>query len=171
MSARFAGRGPARPERAARVLGVTSGLRRRLLVMLIAPLILLSLLNAWFEYRSADSVAAQQDHRLLGLVPLLADSIIARGAKPPAPPVLLLAPALEEFLKRAPDQAAFAISDMEGHVLRGEEWLGDVAPPTLEPEFHSEERMGCSVRPSATRRIAVRIRSIQRSIGRSPRTC
>jgi len=146
VSFRFAGRGHARVEPAGRVLGVTSGLRRRLLVMLIAPLILLSLLNAWFEYRSADSVAAQQDHRLLGLVPLLADSIIARGAKPPAPPVLLLAPALEEFLKRAPDQAAFAITDMEGHVLRGEEWLGDVPPPTLEPEFHSEERMGVTWR-------------------------
>jgi two-component system, OmpR family, sensor histidine kinase TctE len=144
---RFAG-GSAPPVAGAsrRVIGVTSGLRRRLLVMLIAPLILLTLLNAWFDYRSADSVAAQQDHRLLGLVPLLADSIIARGAKPSTPPILLLPPALEEFLKGAPEHAAFAISDMEGRVLRGEEWLGEIAPPTLEPEFHSEERLGVTWR-------------------------
>ena len=49
--------------RARKVLGMTSGLRRRLLVMLIAPLVLLALLNAWFDYRSADNVAAQQDER------------------------------------------------------------------------------------------------------------
>jgi two-component system, OmpR family, sensor histidine kinase TctE len=146
VSFRFAGASAARPERAKGVLGVTSGLRRRLLVMLIAPLILLSLLNAWFDYRSADSVAAQQDHRLLGLVPLLADSIIARGAKPSAPPILLLPPALEEFLKGAPEHAAFAITDMDGRVLRGEEWLGEVAPATADPEFHSEERLGVTWR-------------------------
>jgi two-component system, OmpR family, sensor histidine kinase TctE len=146
VSFRFAGGSAARSERATGVLGVTSGLRRRLLVMLIAPLILLTLLNAWFDYRSADSVAAQQDHRLLGLVPLLADSIIARGANPSAPPILLLPPALEEFLKGAPEHAAFAISDPEGRVLRGEEWLGEIAPPTLEPEFHSEERLGVTWR-------------------------
>src|SRR5688500_4107664 len=57
-------------------LGVTSGLRRRLLVMLISPLVILALLNAWFDYRSADNAALQQDQRLLALVPLLADSII-----------------------------------------------------------------------------------------------
>ena len=54
-----------------------SGLRRRLLFMLIVPLILLALLNAWFDYRSADNVAQQQDQRLLTLLPLLADSVIA----------------------------------------------------------------------------------------------
>ena len=53
--------------------------------MLIAPLILLALLNAWFDYRSADNVAAQQDQRLLALVPLLADSVIGDGpARPTA---------------------------------------------------------------------------------------
>jgi len=142
----FAGRSSARAARAKRVLGVTSGLRRRLLVMLIAPLILLTLLNAWFDYRSADNVALQQDHRLLGLVPLLADSVIAHGPKPSGPPVLLLAPAVEEFLKGAPEHAAFAISDMEGKVLRGEAWLGDIAPVSTEPEFHSEERLGVTWR-------------------------
>jgi DNA-binding winged helix-turn-helix (wHTH) protein len=64
------------PCAAARAAGVTSGLRRRLLVMLIAPLILLAILNAWFDYRSAGNVAGQQDQRLLALVPLVADSVI-----------------------------------------------------------------------------------------------
>ena len=71
--------------RAGEALGMTSGLRRRLLVMLIAPLILLALLNAWFDYRSADNVALQQDQRLLSLVPLGADSVIGQGE-----PLLLL---------------------------------------------------------------------------------
>jgi O-antigen ligase len=43
-----------------------TGLRRRLLVMLLAPLVLLALVNAWFDYRSADNVALQQDQRLAG---------------------------------------------------------------------------------------------------------
>jgi hypothetical protein len=73
--------------------GITSGLRRRLLVMLIAPLMLLALLNAWFDYRSADGQAVKQDQQLLALVPLLADSVIAQGSKPGDLPVLLLAPA------------------------------------------------------------------------------
>ena len=60
-------------------LGVTSGLRRRLLVMLISPLVILALLNAWFDYRSADNAALQQDQRLLALVPLLAETMRTRS--------------------------------------------------------------------------------------------
>jgi len=126
------------------ILGITSGLRRRLLVMLITPLILLALLNAWFDYRSADSVALQQDQRLLALVPLLADSVIAEGAKPGDPPILLLAPAVDEFLA-GPDQS-YAISDADGNVLRGEPWLGGLPPTTREPEIHSEENLGVTWR-------------------------
>ena len=126
--------------------GMTSGLRRRLLVMLIAPLVLLALLNAWFDYRSADNVALQQDQRLLALVPLLADSIIAEGLRRTDPPVLLLAPAVEEFLNNAPASAAFAISDPDGKVLNGEPWLAGLAPTTPEPEFHSEENSGITWR-------------------------
>jgi two-component system sensor histidine kinase TctE len=125
---------------------MTSGLRRRLLVMLIAPLILLTLLNAWFDYRSADNVALQQDQRLLALVPLLADSIIGADPAFADRPVLLLAPAVEEFLKGAPDQAALAITDISGRLLRGETWLADAAPSTKEPEFHSEENAGVTWR-------------------------
>jgi two-component system sensor histidine kinase TctE len=58
-----------------------AGLQRPLLVMLLSPLILLALLNAWFDYRSADNVALQQDQRLLRMVPLLADSVMAEEAR------------------------------------------------------------------------------------------
>ena len=124
---------------------VLSGLRRRLLVMLIAPLVLLALINAYFDYRSADNVALQQDQRLLALVPLLADSIIAEGLRRTDPPVLLLAPAVEEFLNNA-THAAYAVSDPDGKVLQGEPWLSGLAPTTLEPEFHSEENSGVTWR-------------------------
>jgi two-component system sensor histidine kinase TctE len=127
------------------LLGMTSGLRRRLLVLLIGPLLLLALVNAWFDYRSADNVAAQQDQVLQALVPLLADSVIAEGAKKGDPPVLLLAPAVEEFLKSATDRA-YAICDADGKVLRGEGWLEGLPPTTPEIEFHSEENLGVTWR-------------------------
>ncbi|MEO7392282.1 MAG: ATP-binding protein [Ramlibacter sp.] len=125
---------------------MTSGLRRRLLVMLIAPLILLVLVNVWFDWRSADNVAAQQDQRLLALVPLLADSVIAEGLRRTDPPILLMAPAIEEFLKANPDHAAYAISDADGKLLRGEVWLAALPPSVQEPEFHSEENGGVTWR-------------------------
>jgi len=131
------------PRRAGAVPGVTSGLRRRLLVMLIAPLILLAVLNAWFDYRSADNVATQQDQGLLALVPLLADSVIgdADGG-----PLLMLAPPVEEFLKDRPGSAAYAVLDLDGKVLKGHEWLGGLPPSDEEPEFHSEEHSGTTWR-------------------------
>jgi len=132
--------------RASRVLGIASGLRRRLLFMLIVPLALLALGSAWFDYRSADNVAEQQDQRLLALVPLLADSVISEPQKSGDPPVLLLAPAVEEFLKERPGYAAYAILDPDGKVLHGESWLAGLLPPTQEAEFHSEERLGVTWR-------------------------
>ncbi len=126
--------------------GMLSGLRRRLLVMLIGPLMLLALLNAWFDYRSADNVAAQQDQRLLALVPLLADSLVAAGAQPGEPPVLLMAPAMEEFLKARPGFASYAVIDADGKVLNGEPWLAGPVPTTPEAEFHSEENRGITWR-------------------------
>lgn len=137
---------PATPRprsRAADVLGVTSGLRRRLLVMLIAPLILLAILNAWFDYRSADNVAAQQDQRLLALVPLVADSVIGELGERP---LLMLAPAVEEFLKERPETTGYAITDLDGNVLHGDEWLGGLPPSDNEPEVHSEEHAGATWR-------------------------
>jgi len=134
------------PQGGGATLGMASGLRRRLLVMLLAPLILLTLLNAWFDYRSADNVALQQDQRLLALVPLLADSVIAAGAGVADPPVLLLAPPVQKFLNDGSGHAAYAIADADGKVLRGEPWLAGLPPTTLEPEFHSEENLGVTWR-------------------------
>jgi two-component system sensor histidine kinase TctE len=141
--------------RASKVLGVTSGLRRRLLVMLIAPLLLLTLVNAWFDYRSADNVALQQDERLLAMVPLLADSVIGEGSRPGDPPLLLLAPAVEEFLKERPRYAAIAILDADGKVLHGDAWLAGLPPATQEPELHSEEWLGVTWRIARQRQQTV----------------
>jgi two-component system sensor histidine kinase TctE len=137
--------------RAGEVLGMTSGLRRRLLVMLIAPLILLAVLNAWFDYRSADNVALQQDQRLLALVPLGADSVIGRGE----PLLMLRAPALDEFLGERPGSAEFAILDPDGRLLHGKAWLAGLPPPGSEPEFHSEEHNGVTWRIVRQRQPAV----------------
>ena len=131
------------PRRAAP--GVTSGLRRRLLVMLISPLILLAMVNAWFDYRSAENVAQQQDQRLQSLVPLLADSLISEGLRRTDPPVLLMAPQLDGFLKDGA-YAAYAVTDVDGKLLAGEPWLDALAPTSDEPEFHSEERGGVTWR-------------------------
>ena len=124
------------------LLGMTSGLRRRLLVLLITPLTLLAALNAWVDYRSAENVAAQQDQRLRGLVPLVADSVIAHGD----PPLMLLAPPVEEFLAEHPRSTAYAITDADGKLLVGPQWLGALPPPDAVPEFHSEEHDGATWR-------------------------
>ena len=50
--------------------GMAAGLQRRLLALLLLPLLLLALLNTWFDFRSADNAALQQDRQLLSLVPL-----------------------------------------------------------------------------------------------------
>jgi two-component system sensor histidine kinase TctE len=152
---RFTDRRSGSPRRGSAALGMASGLRRRLLVMLIAPLLLLALLNAWIDYRSADDVALRQDQRLLALVPLLADSVIGEGAGGADPPVLLLAPAVQEFLKDGAGHAAYAIADADGKVLRGEAWLVGLPPTTLEPEFHSEENLGVTWRIVSQRQQTV----------------
>ena len=127
-----------------RLLGVTSGLQRRLLVMLIVPLVLLAALNAWFEYRSAGSVALQQDHRLQALVPLMADSIVGDAG---GRPLLMLAPPVQEFLSDHPFTSAFALIDVDGKVLHGDSWLAEPLPPAdAEPQFHSEEHGGTTWR-------------------------
>jgi two-component system sensor histidine kinase TctE len=123
-----------------------AGLRRRLLVMLLAPLVLLALVNAWFDYRSADNVALQQDKRLAALVPLVADSVIAAGARAGGPPVILLAPAIEQFLNDRAGFASWSLTDPDGEVLVGDDWLASLPPTDAEPEFHSEEHAGVTFR-------------------------
>lgn len=123
---------------------VATGLRRRLLLMLMAPLLVLALVNAWLDYRSGDNGSARQDQHLLALMPLLADALIGPGNTPEAPPVMLLAPELEQFLSSP--NAAFAVFDPDGKLLRGEAWLESFPPTTSEPEFHSEQSRGINWR-------------------------
>ena len=122
-----------------------SGLQRRLLVLLLIPLVLLAVANAWFDVRSADSAALQQDRHLLGLVPLLADSVLSRGGAG-EPPLLLMAPALEEFLRDRQGSAGFSVLEKDGTVLAGEPWLGGAPPSTNVPEFSSQEFDGVTYR-------------------------
>lgn len=125
---------------------LSQGLQRRLLLLLLVPLTLLACVNTWFDYRSADSAALEQDRQLLSLVPLLADSVVAPGKTDDEPPVLLKAPDLEGFLKNSPGFSAFCVNNLTGRVLLGAEWLAAPAPATWEPEFASEEQGGVTYR-------------------------
>ncbi|MBI5279815.1 MAG: sensor histidine kinase N-terminal domain-containing protein [Burkholderiales bacterium] len=134
---------------------MTSGLRRRLLVMLIAPLLLLALVNAWVDYRSADSVAVQQDQKLTALIPLVADSVISGPAMRGESPVIMLAPAVDDFLNDRPGYAAYALLDPDGKVLHGEPWLAGMVPAGPDAEVHSEERLGVTWRIVSQRQQTV----------------
>lgn len=126
--------------------GMASGLQRRLLLLLLVPLVLLAALNAWFDFRSADSAALQQDRQLLALVPLLAGSVIAKGNTSEDPPVMLMAPRLEDFLNERRGVSAFALVGRDGAVVSGDTWLSGMPPATLEPEFSSQEFDGVTYR-------------------------
>ena len=125
---------------------MSSGLQRRLLLLLLVPLLLLACVNTWFDYRSADNAALQQDRQLLKLVPLLADSVVAPGKTFDAAPVLLKAPAIEEFLSDRTALTAFCIANLEGQLLLGNDWLAWLPPTTHEPEFSSVEEGGVTYR-------------------------
>jgi two-component system sensor histidine kinase TctE len=126
--------------------GMASGLQRRLLVLLLVPLVLLAVLNTWFDFRSADSAALQQDRQLLTMVPLLAGSVVAAGSTAADPPVLLMAPPMEDFLNSRPGLSAFALVGRDGSVLVGDPWLSGMPPATLDPEFSSQEFDGVTYR-------------------------
>ncbi len=126
-------------------LRLLSGLRRRLMLMLIVPLLLLAAFSAWLEYRSAGNVAHLQDKQLQALLPLLADSVIA-GTEDASATVLLLAPGVEQFVETRPTTAAYAITDPDGSVLHGHAWLAGLPLTSTEPEFHSEEYGGTTWR-------------------------
>jgi two-component system sensor histidine kinase TctE len=119
-----------------------NGLQRRLLLLLLAPLLLLAAINTWFDYQLADTAAIQQDRQLLTLVPQLADSIQAHGAWPPQTPGFHMAVEIADFLGSRQGRSAYAILNSDGKVLLGEPWLGDYPPNTYEPEFSSQEYKG-----------------------------
>ena len=129
---------------------IKSGLQRRLLLLLLLPLCIFALTSIWFDYQTAGSVALQKDQQLLRLVPLMADSVVAPGPARNSPPVMLLAPEIEMFIKNRAS-AAFRMSDSEGGFLAGEAWIAVVIPATDEPEFHSMEADGITYRIVAQR--------------------
>ena len=119
---------------------VPGGIQRRLLLLLLLPLLGLALLNTWFDYRLADSAAIQQDRQLLTLVPQLADAV--QHGPTDAALNLNLSADLRDFMGSRGARGAYAILNEEGHVVAGEEWLRDYPPDTHEPEFSSQELRG-----------------------------
>ncbi len=125
-----------------------SGLRRRLLVMILSPLLLLASTSAWLEYRVAGGVTELQDQQLLALQPLLADSVIVGDPAASARTSLLLAPEVDQFLTARPSTSAYAIANAQGHLLHGDDWLlrrGSGAA-SRQPRFESEEYQGMTWR-------------------------
>ena len=128
-----------------------AGLRSRLLVMLLVPLVILLCLSAWLDIRAAGTAAIQQDLGMQRLSPLLASSIVAEGAKPDDPPIVLLTPAIEDFIKEREARAQWGVATLDGRVIIGPSWLSTPTPATSEPEFHSEENSGVVYRIMAQR--------------------
>lgn len=118
------------------------GLQRRLLQLMLAPLLLLAALNSWFDYQLADTAAIQQDRRLLTLVPQLASSVLGRGVTPEDPPNFQMEPEIAGFLSGQAGRTALAVLSPEGKLLLGAPWLQDYPPNTYEPEFSSQEFQG-----------------------------
>jgi two-component system, OmpR family, sensor histidine kinase TctE len=139
------------PLSAASSTGVMAGLRRRLLVMLLLPLAVLACVSAWFDYQAAGSAALVQDEQLLRLAPLVVGSVVGEGQAPLGLPVMLMAPAIEDFIRSRKNLAAWGVSTLDGRVLLGPQWLAAPAPSTYEPEFHSEFFQGVTYRIVAQR--------------------
>lgn len=147
-----------------------SGLQRRLLLLLLFPLGTFALVSIYFDYQTAGDVALQKDQQLLRLIPLLADSVVAPGATPESAPVLLMAPAVDDFLKGRPGFAGFRLADAGGDFLAGEPWIPELLPATHEPEFHSIEYNGVTYRIAAQRmKTAVGELIVQLADGSDPR--
>ena len=139
------------PPRRPGLRAMTSDLRTRLLLMLVLPLCVLALVGVWLDYRSADEAASQHDQRLVRLLPALADSVLAPPIHDNDPPLLLLAPPIEDFLRQNAGFAAYSVRDTSGRLLLGEGWVHGAVPTTLVPEFHSVEFGGVTYRVAAQR--------------------
>lgn len=123
-----------------------SGLRRRLLVLIIGPLLLLACTSAWLEYQAAGSVTELQDQQLLALQPLMADSVIPATDQVSGPTLLMLAPQAEQFLSARPGTSAYAITDDAGRLLHGEAWLAGSGPKSQSLQYDQEEHQGMTWR-------------------------
>ena len=130
---------------------MTSDLRNRLLLLLVLPLCVLALVGVWLNYRSADQAAGQHDQRLLRLLPALADSVLAPAIRDNEPPLLLLAPPVEDFLRQNAGFAGYSVRDTSGRLLLGDDWVHSAVPTTQAPEFHSVEFGGVTYRVAVQR--------------------
>ena len=130
---------------------MTADLRTRLLLLLLAPLCVLAVAGAWLDYRSADQAALQHDQRLLKLLPALADSVLAPPFRDSAPPLLLLAPALVDFLRQNEGFSAYSVLSTDGALVLGDAWVHGSVPSTQAPEFHSVEHGGVIYRVAVQR--------------------
>ena len=127
-------------------IAMATGLKRRLLLLLFAPLFLVVGVNTWIDLQSAENATAQQDRRLGALVPLLADSVIAGSDSALRPPIVLMAPVVDDFLNARAPKSAYALLGNEGLVLVGSSWLSALPPSTRDPEFGSGEYDGTTYR-------------------------
>lgn len=130
---------------------MTFDLRNRLLVMLLVPLCVLALAGMWLGYRSAEEAAGRHDQRLLRLLPALADSVLAPPIRPGEPPLLLLAPPVEDFLRQNVGFAHYSVRDTEGQLLLGSDWVNASVPASEAPQFHSTEFGGVTYRVAVQR--------------------
>eukprot|EP01034_Spumella_vulgaris_P039934 gene39934-49356_t len=130
---------------------MTSDLRNRLLLLLVLPLCLLAVVGVWMDYRSADDAASRHDQRLLRLLPALADSVVAPSIHDHQPPLLLLAPPVEDFLRQNAGFSGYSVRDIEGQLLLGDAWVDGAVPATAQPEFHSLEYGGVTYRVAVLR--------------------
>jgi two-component system, OmpR family, sensor histidine kinase TctE len=143
---------PASPAKApAEDIRTAQGLRRRLLVLLLVPLGVLAVLSVWLDYRAAGTVAQQYDQQLLRHLPQLANSIVGPAPSVGEPPLVLMAPAVAEFLKERGDFSGYRISSPSGALLLGDLWIDPLSPRTTEPELHSVARNGVMYRVAAQR--------------------
>lgn len=130
---------------------MTSNLRFRLLLLLVLPLSVLALMGSWFAYRSAEAAAGQHDQRLMRFLPALAEAVLAPSLDGQSPPVLMLPPTVEEFLRQRQNEAGYAIADLKGRVLAGDTWIRVEVPSTRVAEFHSQEFAGIMYRVAVLR--------------------
>ncbi|CAN7643668.1 sensor histidine kinase N-terminal domain-containing protein [Acidovorax sp. LjRoot118] len=130
---------------------MTSDLRNRLLLLLVLPLCALATIGVWLDYRSADEAAGQHDQRLLRLLPALSDSVLAPAIRDNDPPLLLLAPPLEDFLRQNAGFSGYSVRDPAGKLLLGDDWVHSAVPTTQAPEFHSMEYGGVTYRVAVQR--------------------
>lgn len=122
-------------------------LQRRLLL----PLAIYAMVSAYFDYRTSCNVVLQKDERLLRLIPLLADSVIAPAERPDLTPVLLMAPEGASFLKDRSGATGFRVSGLDGTFAGGDAWMSAMVPSTADPAFDSMEEQGVIYRIAVQR--------------------